>query len=190
MKKLVVLLGAGLALPQMALAHVGDHGGSALLAGLSHPIGGADHVLAMVAIGLWAAVAGGRAVWALPGGFVGAILAGGAMGAFDMTLPGVEPMILASIVLIGALVALARPMPLAVMMALVTCFGLFHGHAHGAEGPASGVWAYAAGFAASTLALHGAGLTLGAALQALSARFALRALGGASAVAGLVLAVA
>ncbi|MCU0898970.1 MAG: HupE/UreJ family protein [Cypionkella sp.] len=173
-----------------ALAHDGHPSGAPFLSGLLHPVGGADHVLAMIAVGLWAAVSGGRALWALPLGFVAAMLAGGAMGALGAGLPGVEPMILASIVLIGVLAALALRLPLALCVAVVAVFGLFHGHAHGTEGPAAGLAAYAAGFALATAALHGAGLALGLVLQALSARGVARAFGAGTAVAGLALAMA
>ncbi|MDO9637722.1 MAG: HupE/UreJ family protein [Pseudotabrizicola sp.] len=190
MKKLAFILGAAALLPQVALAHVGDHGGSPFMSGVMHPVGGADHVLAMVAVGLWAAVTGGRALLALPLAFVGAMLAGGALGAMGVGLPGVEPMILASIVLLGVLAALAWRAPLALGVAIVAAFGLFHGHAHGTEGPASGLLIYAAGFALATMALHLAGLGLGLALNALSARGVTRAFGAGTAIAGLALAFA
>jgi len=190
MRKLLLTMGAIAVLPQVALAHVGDHGGSSFISGVMHPMGGADHVLAMVAVGLWAAVTGGRALWALPLAFVGAMLAGGGLGAMGIGLPGVEPMILASIVLLGVLAALAWRAPLAVGVGIVAVFGLFHGHAHGTEGPASGLLTYAAGFALATMALHLAGLGLGLGLNALSAHGATRALGAGTAVAGLALAIA
>lgn len=189
MRKLLLTVGAVAVLPQMALAHAGHYDSSAFLSGLTHPLGGADHVLAMVAVGLWAAVTGGRALWALPVAFVGAMLAGGGMGAMGINLPGVEPMILASIVLTGVLAALAWRAPLSVGVAVVAVFGLFHGHAHGTEGPASGLLTYAAGFALATMALHFAGLGLGVALNALSARMVTRAFGAGTAVAGLTLAL-
>ena len=189
MRKLLLTVGAVAVLPQMALAHAGHHDSSAFLSGLMHPLGGADHVLAMVAVGLWAAVTGGRALWALPVAFVGAMLAGGGMGAMGIGLPGVEPMILASIVLTGVLAALAWRAPLAVGVAVVAVFGLFHGHAHGTEGPASGLLTYAAGFALATMALHLAGLGFGVALNALSARMVTRAFGAGTAFAGLALAM-
>ncbi|WP_103333108.1 HupE/UreJ family protein [Pseudotabrizicola formosa] len=190
MKKTVLLSGMVALLPQMALAHVGDHGGSPFLSGMMHPMGGADHVLAMVAVGLWAAVTGGRALLALPLAFVGAMLAGGALGAAGIGMPGVEPMILASIVLLGVLAALAWRAPLAIGAGIVAVFGLVHGHAHGTEGPGAGLMAYGAGFALASMALHLAGLGLGLALNAQSARGATRALGAGTAFAGLALALA
>jgi len=185
MKRL--LLTAALTLPTAALAHTGHEAGS-LASGMMHPIGGLDHVLAMVAVGLWAAQAGGRAVWAAPLVFVGAMLAGGAMGMAGIGFSAVEPMILASIVVLGAVVALAVRVPLVPALAVIALFGVAHGHAHGAEGPATGMAAYAAGFALATAALHGAGLALGFGLARLA--FAVRMLGLGAAGAGLVLAVA
>ncbi|WP_026155587.1 HupE/UreJ family protein [Paracoccus sp. N5] len=178
-KTLAVLL--PLALPGAALAHPGHADGTPFAAGLAHPWGGGDHLLAMVAIGLWAASLGGRAVWALPLAFVSAMVAGGALGAAHLALPLVEPVILASTILVGAAVALALRPPLHLALPVVAVFGLMHGYAHGAEGPGHGFAAYVAGFALATGALHLAGIALG--------RLALvRWLGAATAAAGLVVA--
>lgn len=171
-------------LPTAAMAHPGHEAG--LVAGMLHPLGGADHVLAMLAVGLWAAQSGGRAVWAAPAAFVGAMLLGGVLGAAGVAVPAVEPMILASVVVLGALVALALRLPLAAALPVVALFGAAHGWAHGAEAPAGGMAAYAAGFGAATLALHGAGLLAGFALRRLAG---LRLLGGVTAAAGLALVV-
>lgn len=181
MKK--ILAAAAWLMPTAALAHSGPVEGSAFTAGLTHPPGGADHLLAMVAVGLWAAGIGGRAVWALPAAFVTAMIAGGALGAVGLPLPLVEPAILASSIVIGAAVALALRPGLAAVLPVIAVFGLMHGHAHGAEGPAEGLAAYAAGFALATAGLHLAGIALG--------RLPLvRGLGAATAAAGLMLAVA
>lgn len=188
--KRILLSASLLLLPGAALAHSGHIGGNALAAGIGHPLGGADHVLAMVAVGLWAALLGGRALPALPLAFVVAMLAGGAAGAAGMPLPGVEPMILASIVALGAAAALALRPALPHAVAAVALFGLFHGHAHGAEGPEAGLALYAAGFALATMALHLAGVGLGIGLVRLSRAALVRGLGGATAVAGLALAIA
>lgn len=188
MKKLLLTCGGIALMPQMAFAHLGDHGGSAIVSGLMHPVGGADHVLAMVAVGLWAAVTGGRALWALPLGFIGAMLAGGGLAATGIELPWVEPMILASILLLGVLAALAWRAPAMVGVGIVAIFGLFHGHAHGTEGPDAGLLMYGVGFALATMALHLVGLTLGLGLSAVSARGATRALGAGTVFAGLALA--
>ncbi|MBL4917105.1 HupE/UreJ family protein [Szabonella alba] len=169
-------------MPTMALAHPGHGTEAAFLSGVSHPIGGLDHVLAMLAVGLWAGISGGRAFWALPLAFVAAMIAGGALGATGVGFPAVEPMILASIIVIGALAALALRPGLAVSVALVALFGLAHGHAHGTEGPAGDLALYAAGFALATMALHLAGMALVrlAPLMVARASAAVTALGGAA----------
>lgn len=180
-----ILLVALLMLPTPLLAH-GLHDAGTFLSGALHPVGGADHVLAMLAIGLLAAQRGGRALWALPLAFVGAMLAGGIPGAAGLPLPAVEPMVLTSTVLLGVLVALARPVPLAAVAVATALFGAAHGWAHGAEGPQAGLALYAAGFALVTAGLHGLGLLLGRSLPAL----AVRGLGAAATGAGLALAFA
>ncbi|KRW94920.1 HupE/UreJ family protein [Paracoccus sp. MKU1] len=173
-----------LLMPTAAFAHPGHPGHAAPFAeGWMHPLGGMDHVLAMVAVGLWAATAPDRrGLWALPLCFVAAMLAGGALGAAGLPLPAVEPMILASSVILGLAVALALRPSLGFALPVVAVFGLMHGHAHGAEGPASGLAAYAAGFVLATAALHLAGIGLGR----LGAG---RLLGAATAAAGVALAV-
>lgn len=169
-------------LPSLALAHPGH--GAGFTGGFLHPLTGADHLLAMLAIGLWAAMLGGRAVWALPLAFVAALAAGGALGHWvGAELPGVEQSILASLMVLGVAVALAVRLPLAVAAVAVAGFGLVHGLAHGAESPADFL-PFAAGFVLASVALHGAGLLIGR--QALAARV----LGGATALAGLALAFA
>ena len=181
-------LAIALLAPTAALAHSSHEAGS-FIAGMGHPVSGLDHILAMLAVGLWAAQIGGRALWAAPMAFVGAMLLGGGIGAAGLPFPAVEPMILASIVLLGALIALAVRLPLAVALPVLALFGAAHGWAHGAEGPASGMLVYAAGFAATTAALHGAGLLAGLGLHRLAGMRGTRALGGLTAAAGLVLAV-
>ena len=171
--------------PSVALAHPA-HDAATFLSGAAHPLGGFDHVLAMLAVGLMAAQLGGRALWALPLAFVGTMLAGGALGFAGLALPAVEPAILASVILLGALVAMAARLPLAALVPMVATFGLAHGWAHGAAGPATGLALYAGGFALATALLHGAGIALGRGLTAQ----AIRGLGGAAAVAGLALAFA
>ena len=188
MKKLI--LAAAALTPTAALAHPG-HEVFGFGAGVMHPLTGTDHLLAMLGVGLLAAVAGGRALWAAPLTFVGAMLAGGAFGAGQGMLAGVEPMILASIILLGAAVALAARMPLMLMLPMLALFGAAHGVAHGAEGADMGVGLaeYAAGFALATAALHGAGLVLGAGLARVGT-LAPRLMGGSMMAAGLALAVA
>ena len=177
-----------IAVPLLVHAHIGHGETGAFGAGWAHPLGGADHALAMIAVGLWAAVSGGRALWAMPAAFVVAMLAGAVGGAAGLPLPGVEPIILASVVVLGVATALALRAPLAQVLPAIALFGLAHGAAHGAEGPASGLLAYGAGFAAATVALHLAGLALG--LGVARAHAALpRVFGAGAAGAGLLLAV-
>jgi urease accessory protein len=179
---LLVLLTA-LAAP--AWAHPGH--GIGLGAGLAHPFGGLDHVLAMVAVGLWATQLGGRALWLVPTGFVAAMLGGAALGWAGVGVIPAEPGILASVLLLGLLVAFAVRLPLALGLVVVAAFALCHGHAHGAELPAGGdALAYAAGFAAATAVLHGIGIATG--LMARDPRL-LRWSGAGIAAAGLALIV-
>ena len=178
------LLAAAALLPQMALAHPGHDGGQ-FSGGFLHPLGGADHLLAMVALGLLAAQTGGRALWALPVAFAGSMVAGGLAGWAGLPFPGVEPMILASVVVLGALVAMAVRLPMAVLVPGAAVFGFAHGWAHGAEGPAQGLIPYAIGFVLATMLLHLAGIGAGRLLQG----GLLRGFGGGTAIAGLALAV-
>lgn len=146
-----------------AWAHPGEAGHvHGFAAGFAHPIGGLDHVLAMVAVGLLAATLGGRALWAVPATFVLVMAAGGALGVSGVALPYTEIGIALSVVVLGLLVALRLHWSTAAAMAVVALFAVFHGHAHGTEMPldASGV-AYAAGFMSATALLHLAGIGLG-----------------------------
>ncbi|WP_062012931.1 HupE/UreJ family protein [Aureimonas sp. AU4] len=175
--------------PTLAFAHtgVGETGG--FLHGFAHPIGGTDHVLAMVAVGALAAVVGGRALWLVPLAFLGMMVVGFGLGAGQVELPAVELLIALSSVVIGAAAAFGRSMPLGLAAGLAGGFALFHGHAHGAEMPLgeSGVL-YASGFVAATALLHGLGLagTLGLAqLAGRHGALAGRVTGAAFAVGGL-----
>jgi urease accessory protein len=148
--------------PSLALAHIGVGDTSGLAHGFLHPISGIDHVLAMVAVGLFAAHLGGRALWLVPLAFLGMMGFGGGLGMSGVALPYVEIGIGVSVVVLGSLVALGTRPPVALAMALVGSFAIFHGHAHGAEMPdtASGS-AYAAGFILATASLHAIGIALG-----------------------------
>jgi urease accessory protein len=172
-----------------ALAHTGAGATSSFFAGLSHPLGGFDHVLAMVAVGLWAALRGGKAVWVWPSAFVGVMVVGGVLGYAGIGLPLVEPGILASIVILGLMVATAARVPVAAGAGLIGLFALFHGHAHGAEAPAAAsALGYAAGFALATAGLHAAGIGAVIAGRGRLWQGAVRAAGAACAVAGAALA--
>jgi urease accessory protein len=158
-------------LPTLAHAHPGHPGhDDDFLSGLAHPFSGLDHMLAMIAVGIWAAQLGGRARWAVPSAFVSVMMLGGALGMAGVTVPHVEAALLSTVVLLGLLIVTAVRLPLAVNVAIVGVFAAIHGLAHGAEIPAnaSGV-AYTVGFAFATAVLHGVGL-VGAALLGFSAR--------------------
>ncbi|MCX2723748.1 HupE/UreJ family protein [Roseibium salinum] len=144
-----------------ALAHVDPSVHGSFAAGFTHPLFGTDHVLAMIAVGLWAALLGGRALWALPTAFVGAMIAGFALSLAGAPLPYVEPLILASVIVFGVAVALALRLPLGFSAALVAAFGVCHGYAHGGEIGSAGEFGYAAGFVLATALLHAAGLLIG-----------------------------
>jgi urease accessory protein len=173
-----------------ALAHTGLEHAVSFAAGFKHPWSGLDHILAMVAVGLWAGTNGGRALWAWPAAFVGVMVAGGALGIAGVTVPMVEPGILASVVVLGLLVLAAIRLRVAVGAAIVAGFALLHGHAHGAELPAEAAAAsYAAGFAIATAVLHGIGLAVAAVAGGTRAGLAVRGAGALVAVAGVALAL-
>ncbi|HBO4311191.1 TPA: HupE/UreJ family protein [Pseudomonas aeruginosa] len=149
-----------LAAPALAFAHPG-HGEHGLVAGLAHPLTGLDHLLAMFAVGLWAAQQQGAARLALPCTFVGTMLVGGLLGFEGLQLPFMETGIAASVLALGLCVALAVRPPLPLAMAATALFALAHGVAHGLELPdLSSPWLYALGFVAATAALHAAGYAL------------------------------
>jgi urease accessory protein len=151
-----------LATTEDAGAHI-LHGESVgFLSGLKHPISGLDHVVAMVAVGLWGAQLGAPAIWLLPITFPLIMAVGGFLGLIGVPLPGTEIGIALSGVLLGAAVLLELQPPLYGAAALVGLFGLYHGHAHGAElPPGQDALLYSLGFIISTGLLHLAGITLG-----------------------------
>ncbi len=177
---------AGLLIPGLAHAHPGHMDMSGLASGLAHPLFGLDHLLAMLAVGLWGAQLGGSARWTLPLLFVVVMLAGGGLGMMGLGLPGVEQGIVASVVVLGLLLLAARRVPLAYSGILVGAFALFHGHAHGTEMPIhSSAALYALGFAAATAALHAAGLLMGSWLQQRDWPLVSRVAGAAIGLSGL-----
>ena len=181
----LVVIATALAGP--ALAHTGAGAVHGFGAGLMHPLFGIDHVLAMVAVGLWAGLTGGRARFAYPLAFVGMMVLAGLWGMSGSSLPGVEIGIAVSVVVLGLAIALRATPPLAAGAAACAIFAIFHGHAHGAELPqgASGL-GYALGFVLATAALHGAGLGL-AGLLAARAPLLARVAGGGLALAGVAI---
>ena len=194
MKRLLAATALLVASAAPAFAHLdpGEHG--SLASGFSHPLFGVDHILAMVAVGLWAALIGGRAVWAVPATFVTLMAAGFAASFVGMPLLYVEPVILASIVAFGLLIALAAPIPVEWVLGVTGFFAVFHGYAHGSELGSAGALAFGAGFVVATSLLHLAGVAVGIGLMRLfegpKGRIALRVAGGATAAYGLALAVA
>lgn len=188
MKIATVILAA--ALPGVAAAHtgLGDIGGFA--SGFAHPLLGADHLLAMLAVGVWARQQGGRAVWAIPTAFVAAMLLGGALALNGVGLPFVEQGIAVSVVLMGLVVATALRLPTVVGAGLVGLFAIFHGHAHGSEMPlAASAAGYAAGFVVATALLHGLGV-LAADLGRRGPALLVRAAGACVALSGAWMALA
>jgi len=160
-----------------ALAHTYGAHGAGLTAGFMHPVMGLDHVLAMVAVGLWAAQRGGADLWRLPAAFIGATVLGMLVALAGIGLPMVELGIAGSVVLLGIFVGLAARIPSPAAMALVALFALFHGYAHGAELPETAVPVlYALGFVAATALLHGIGVGTGLLAKRFGARAAARAL--------------
>jgi urease accessory protein len=184
---LALAISAVATLPAFAHLDPAEHGSFA--AGFSHPLFGLDHILAMVAVGLWAAIQGGRAVWLVPLVFVATMAIGFAAAIAGMPLPFVEPVILASVIFIGIAVALALPIPTPAVAATVAFFALFHGHAHGGELGAAGAWEFAIGFIIATAVLHAAGVALGLALARFGGRALSRVLGAVTALGGVWLAI-
>lgn len=177
-------------LPISALAHTGAGQSTGFSAGFIHPAGGADHLLAMIAVGLWAAQMRGSAVWAVPGTFVFMMIAAGALGMSGVYVPYIEAGVLASVLVLGVLVAGAFKLPLAISGILVGIFAVFHGYAHGAEIPVgSDAVSYSAGFALATAMLHAAGILAGTGLRKLNSEKLTRFAGGAIALSGMYLAV-
>ena len=176
-------------LPTAAFAHSGHGDASGFLHGFMHPIGGLDHVLAMVAVGVFAFVLGGRALILVPLSFVGMMAVGFLLGAGGVELPFVELGIALSSVVIGGIAASGRSVPVVAAMAIVGLFAIFHGHAHGAEMPAdaSGL-EYALGFIAATALLHAAGIGAAMGVAKLSGKYGrplAQIAGGAFALGGI-----
>lgn len=146
-------------LSTLAHGHVGVGETAGLARGFTHPLGGIDHVFAMVAVGLWAAQRGERDLWLIPAVFVLVMALGGLIGTMGILVPFVEQGIALSLLVFGVLVAAAVRLPLSAGALIVGLFAVFHGHAHGAEMPvdSSGL-AYGAGFVLATAFLHGLGI--------------------------------
>jgi len=178
---LLTLLLASTAI-SVASAHPG-HGPADLSAGFLHPFSGWDHLLAMVAVGFWAAQRGGLSRWLMPAAFVSAMVLGAIAGIAGLAVPGVDLLILGSVFMLGLLVAGAVRLPLAGGIALAALAGVFHGLAHGAEMPLDAdSFRFLAGMVAGTVVLHALGLAGG--LLAAKRRPAMIRWAGAGVVAG------
>ncbi|MGD0462236.1 MAG: HupE/UreJ family protein [Tepidisphaeraceae bacterium] len=186
--KLAIAGAAILLATRIAEAHPGHAGHGGLTAGFAHPFSGIDHILAMIAVGLLAAQIGGRAMWMLPLTFVTLMTGGGLLNLAGVRVPWVEQGIMASVLVLGLMIAIAARMPIVMPLFLIGLFAVFHGYAHVAEmrtgaSPAG----YALGFIAATTALHGIGIALDLAARQLGSRQLVRYAGAAIAVCGLLL---
>lgn len=175
-----------------AFAHFNPLEHGSFLAGLSHPLFGLDHILAMVAVGLWAALLGGRSVWLVPSAFVGTMVLGFLLALAGLGKPFVEPVLAASVVVIGLLVLVALQVPAAAGMVMVGLFALFHGYAHGGELGGAGVLSFCVGFAIATALLHAIGVGIGVGMSKVAGssagRWMTQIAGGLTALGGLWLA--
>jgi len=167
-----------------ALAHPGHEA-----SGFLHPLTGLDHLLAMVGVGLWAALLASRmpaAAVLVPAAFLGMMATGAAAGFAGIKLPLVEAVILASVFVIGGLIIGAVRLPVAWAMAVVGLFAVFHGYAHALESPEAGAGSYILGFLAATALLQGLGVGLGWTVRRLLGDLGVRAFGGVMLAAGAV----
>ncbi len=172
---------------QSAFAHTGQGEAAGLLTGFRHPLAGLDHVLAMVAVGLWGAQLGSPGIWLLPVAFPMVMAMGGMLGLMGVPLPGIEYGIAASAILLGAAVMFEVRPPLAVAAILVGFFAIFHGHAHGTElPPGQNALLYSMGFVAATGCLHAAGIGIGTVHRWAWGQALLRVAGAVVAVGGVV----
>lgn len=177
-----------------AFAHLPSGKYESFAAGFFHPLLGLDHILAMVAVGVWASFLGNRAIWSVPLAFVVAMLVGFVIALSNVPLPIVEPMILASTVIFGIVIAAALRFDLWLCATLVSLFAVFHGHAHGGELGEASALRFGLGFAIATALLHGSGIAFGVFFSQCGRRFGksgefiTRGLGAATGVAGLALA--
>lgn len=175
--------------PSLAQAHPGMPGHTHSFGnGMAHPLTGLDHLCAMVAIGLWAAQRGGRALWMVPLTFVSIMVIGSFLGMSGVGIPYVEQGIAASVLVLGVLIAAAIRLPLVASAVIVCLFALFHGYAHGAEmpGTASGL-EYGMGFVIATMSLHLTGIGIGLLAQRFGSVKLVRYAGGAIAACGVYL---
>lgn len=177
-----------IAMSPAAFAHPGHLIGNGFTTGLLHPFTGLDHLLAMTAVGIWAAQRGGRYLFAIPATFVVMMMLGGVAGASGIALPLVEPGILGSLVVFGLLIAFDARLPIAAGMVVIGSFALFHGYAHAVEMPAHASLAvFGGGMLLGTITLHMLGIGLGRIGKTQIHEMSLRIAGGSIAIAGAVM---
>ncbi len=183
----LMLSGAALAHPAPGQAHTHLSG---LLAGLAHPFTGIDHLLAMLAVGLWAGQSGGRATWAVPAGFVVLMAVAGIAALAGLSVPVIEPGILASLIALGLALAAAVRVPAVIGAAGVGVFAFFHGAAHGMEMPAANLaLGYSCGFVLATILLHLSGVLIARSFHRANLAILLRLAGAGIAATGAALMV-
>ncbi|WP_295539335.1 HupE/UreJ family protein [uncultured Thiohalocapsa sp.] len=181
-----LLSAAMLLAPLPALAHLEAGASGGFLSGLNHPVSGLDHVLAMVAVGIWGAQLGRPAIWLLPVVFPLLMAFGGFAGLAGWQLPAIEVGIALSATVLGALILGQVRLPLAVAIPIVACFAVFHGHAHGTEmADGDSALRYSIGFVIATGLLHAAGIALGLIHHRETGRVLLRAAGSMVLAGGL-----
>lgn len=178
------------AVPRVVFAHEGHvHGDGGFASGFTHPLTGLDHLIAMIAIGLWAAQIGGRAVVVLPAVFVSMMFVGGALALNGVQVPVIEPGIVASVLVLGLLIAAAAKLPLMAGIIITALFAFVHGAAHGQELGESSPLHFALGAMLASTLLHIAGALLGTSIKAKLGFMPVRVAGGVIAAVGLLMAV-
>lgn len=189
MRSILIFIAFAGALMIAVFMQSGESQGHSFILGVAHPLLGMDHILVMVAVGLWAVLIGGRAIWILPTTFLATMLAGFAAASFGLNIPLVEPVISTSIVAVGLLVALAVRAPLWLGALITALLAFFHGHSHGTEALATSLLSYALGFTLATATLHATGIGLAIFASRSIRQVALRAMGGLTALIGIALLV-
>jgi urease accessory protein len=169
-----------------AFAHSGH--GSGFSAGFTHPMSGADHVLAMVAVGIWASMRGNRAILFWPLAFAASMVAGFCFAQTGSVIPHLEPMILSSVILLGAVIAFRLEIPISMGAVLIGLAGMAHGFAHGLELHGA-IVPFTTGFFMATVLLHAAGIGIGITFERLNSHYLARLTGGAIMIAGAVIAL-
>jgi urease accessory protein len=181
----ILLIATCMLIPEVAHAHTGSGMSGGFLSGFTHPILGWDHVIAMVAVGMWGAFLGAPAIWLLPIIFPLVMAFGTILGIVGVPIPGIETGIAASAIVLGLLILLAVRLPLWIAGIIVGGFAIFHGYAHGTELPqAANPFAFIVGFVLATGMLHLIGIGFGLLLRWPAGKYAVRTAGGAISLAG------